>query len=163
MSAGSKSNTFQLHLKKARRRRYMLLVFALIVMAGAVGLVFLALGDTASYFRMPSEITDQDINSQKPLRLGGFVEKGSVIREGGTQVSFKVTDFGKAEEVKFNGVLPDLFREDQGVIVEGSFNADKVFIASRVLAKHDEKYVPKDVADRLKAQGLWEEYQNRDK
>ncbi|UXN04692.1 MULTISPECIES: cytochrome c maturation protein CcmE [unclassified Bartonella] len=163
MSMSAKSNSFQMHLKKARRKRYMLLFLALFVMAAAVGLVVFALGDTASYFRMPSEITEEDIASQRPLRLGGFVEKGSVVRGEGTEVSFNVTDFGKVEYVKFNGILPDLFREDQGVIVEGNFNGDKVFIASRVLAKHDEKYVPKDVADRLKAQGLWEEYQKHDK
>ncbi|UXM96364.1 cytochrome c maturation protein CcmE [Bartonella sp. HY329] len=158
-----KKNSFQLHLKKARRKRYILLFLIVFVMAVAIGLVFIALGDTASYFRMPSEITDEDMMSQRPLRLGGFVEKGSVVRNKGTEVSFNVTDYSKVETVKFNGVLPDLFREDQGVIVEGNFNSDKIFIASRVLAKHDEKYVSKDVADRLKAQGLWEEYQNRGK
>lgn len=157
------SNKFQLHLKKTRLKRYILFGICLIVMAAATMLVVFALGNSASYFRMPSEITQDDIALQKPLRIGGFVKKDSIIRGEDTEVSFKVTDFSKAQNVQYNGILPDLFRENQGIIVEGQFDDKGIFIASRVLAKHDEKYISKDLADRLKAQGRWEEYQNSDK
>ena len=90
------------------------------------------------------------------IRLGGLVEKGTIVREQGTRW-FSVTDTEKSVKVVYSGILPDLFREEQGVITEGSFGPDGVFIADSVLAKHDENYMPKEVADRLKAQGVWQE------
>ncbi|WP_087006393.1 cytochrome c maturation protein CcmE, partial [Rhizobium sullae] len=93
------------------------------------------------------------------IRLGGLVGEGSVVRGAGSTVEFAVTDgSGDAVKVKYTGILPDLFREGQGVVTEGKFAVgSREFIADTVLAKHDEKYMPKDVADRLKAQGFWQE------
>lgn len=134
-----------------------MIIIGIVVLAAAVGLVLYALRGTTSFFRTPSEVTADDIQSHRPLRLGGFVEKGSVHYGSGAKVSFVITDYTKTNRVEFTGILPDLFREQQGVIVEGHFENAGNFIASRVLAKHDENYVPKDIADRLKQQGLWKE------
>lgn len=152
-----------MHLARRRKRRFFILVLGICILAFAVGLVFFALHGTASFFRTPSEITDMDRKSHAALRLGGYVEKGTIERDAETGVRFRVTDLRSSQEVRFNGILPDLFREEQGVIVEGSFDTSGIFTAERVLAKHDEKYIPKDLADRLKAQGLWEDYLNHDR
>lgn len=143
-------------LKRRKRQRLIMLIIVLLVLAVATGLVLYGLRGSASFFRMPSEITQEDIQSQRPLRLGGFVGAHSVEKFSDGAVRFLVTDSKKGEPVVFRGLLPDLFREGQGVIVEGRFNSQRFFIAERVLAKHDETYIPKDIADRLKAQGLWE-------
>lgn len=151
--------SIQKGLRRRKTKRLFMILGGLFVLAIATGLVLYAMRGTASFFRMPSEITAEDIQSARPLRLGGFVEKGSVEKKDGTKVLFVITDFSHRENVQFDGVLPDLFREGQGIIAEGHFNQDGNFIADRVLAKHDETYVPKDIVDRLKAQGLWEAYQ----
>lgn len=163
MSEAAHKTSLKSPFARRRKRRLWIVVAGVCILACAVGLIFFALRDTASFFRLPSEITQADRASQTPLRLGGYVEKGSVKRDAGPAVRFRVTDLRSSEPVFFNGILPDLFREGQGVIVEGRFNASGVFIAGRVLAKHDEKYVPKDLADRLKAQDLWEDYLKRDR
>jgi len=147
---------------RRRKRRLQLVTAGVCVLACALGLIVFAMRDTASFFRVPSDITAADKALHKPLRLGGYVQTGTVERHEGTQVNFNVTDHRKTQAVRFNGILPDLFREGQGVIVEGRFDASGMFIAERVLAKHDEKYVPKDLADRLQAQGLLEEYLHSD-
>lgn len=144
----------QIGLRKRKHKRLMMIVFGLLVMSVAVGLVLYAMRGTASFFRMPSEITQQDVQTGRPLRLGGFVKQGSVKKVDGTVIHFVVTDNIKQEAIVFNGILPDLFREGQGIIAEGRFNQQGEFIASRVLAKHDETYVPKDIEDRLKVQKL---------
>ncbi len=94
------------------------------------------------------------------IRLGGLVEKGTIVRGQGTEVAFSVTDTQNSVKVTYVGILPDLFREEQGVITEGSFGPDGVFVADSVLAKHDETYMPKEVADSLKAKGVWQERRN---
>ncbi|RUX21250.1 cytochrome c maturation protein CcmE, partial [Mesorhizobium sp. M2A.F.Ca.ET.042.01.1.1] len=91
------------------------------------------------------------------IRLGGLVENGTVVRGSGATVAFSVTDTQKSVKVTYTGILPDLFREGQGVITEGAFGPDGVFVADSVLAKHDERYMPKEVADGLKAKGVWVE------
>ena len=91
------------------------------------------------------------------IRLGGLVEKGTIVRDQGTEVEFSVTDTEQSVKVAYSGILPDLFREEQGVITEGSFGPDGVFVADSVLAKHDENYMPKEVADSLKEKGVWQE------
>lgn len=154
--------TIQKGLRRRKTKRLFMILGGIVVLAIATGLVLYAMRGTASFFRMPSEITTEDIMSGRPLRLGGFVEKGSVSKDSGTHITFAITDFSKNETVKFNGVLPDLFREGQGIIAEGHFTHDGVFVADRVLAKHDETYVPKEIVDRLKDQGLWEAYQKHD-
>ncbi|HTV68911.1 MAG TPA: cytochrome c maturation protein CcmE [Rhizobiaceae bacterium] len=134
----------------------------LAVIGGALGflglataLVFVALGQKASYFYMPGDLQAATISPGQRIRLGGLVEKGTVVRGQGTQVAFAVTDTEKSVKVVYNGILPDLFREEQGVITEGTFGTDGVFVADSVLAKHDETYMPKEVADSLKAKGVW--------
>ncbi|MBP0438914.1 cytochrome c maturation protein CcmE [Tianweitania sediminis] len=123
----------------------------------AMGLTFYALGQRTSYFYMPTDLATQAVPPGQRIRLGGLVEKGTVVRGQGTEVSFAVTDETRSVPVVFAGILPDLFREEQGVVTEGSFRSDGIFMADSVLAKHDETYMPKEVADGLKAQGLWQE------
>ncbi len=125
----------------------------------ATGLTFYALGQKASYFYMPADLQTATLEPGQRIRLGGLVEKGTIVRGQGTQVSFGVTDKEKSVKVTYTGILPDLFREDQGVITEGSFGPDGVFVADSVLAKHDENYMPKEVADSLKAKGVWQDEQ----
>lgn len=136
----------------------------LTVIAGGVGfiavavlLVMFALSRTVSYFYMPSDLVTKPVEPETRIRLGGLVENGSVIRGNGTEVQFAVTDGNGSVEVRYAGILPDLFREGQGVVTEGRFKTDGgPFIADSVLAKHDENYMPKEVADRLKEEGVWE-------
>ena len=123
----------------------------------AVGLTFYALGQKASYFYMPADLAGVTLEPGQRIRLGGLVEKGTIVRNQGTEVEFAVTDTERSVKVAYSGILPDLFREEQGVITEGSFGADGMFRADSVLAKHDETYMPKEVADSLKEQGLWQQ------
>ena len=123
----------------------------------ATFLTFYALGAKASYFYMPGDLKQTQLEPGQRIRLGGLVSEGSVVRGQGTEVSFGVTDQTDTVKVTFAGLLPDLFREGQGVITEGSFGADGVFVADNVLAKHDETYMPKEVADSLKEKGVWQE------
>ena len=127
------------------------------VLAVAVTLVFVALGDRVLFFYSPSEAKEKSVAAGELINLGGLVAKGSVAHPGGAEVTFKVTD-GQAETlVTYSGDLPDLFREGQGVVITGAFRADGVFAAEKVLAKHDEKYMPPEVARSLKERGLWQE------
>ncbi|GAA5093680.1 hypothetical protein GCM10023260_00130 [Bartonella acomydis] len=120
------------------------------MIAIATSLIIYAMRNTVSFFRTPSEITRKDILTGYPLRLGGFVKKGTVEYSEEKGVLFFVTDNTKHQKVIFNGILPDLFREGQGVIVEGYFDQHGFFIGTRILAKHDETYMSKATADRLK-------------
>jgi cytochrome c-type biogenesis protein CcmE len=125
----------------------------------AVLLVMFAFGQSVAYFYMPADLAKNPVPPGTRIRLGGLVGDGSVVRGVGSTVQFAVTDAtGDLVQVRYTGILPDLFREGQGVVTEGRFEAgSNVFTADTVLAKHDEKYMPKDVADRLKSQGLWKE------
>ncbi|MBA4799548.1 cytochrome c-type biogenesis protein CcmE [Rhizobium rosettiformans] len=134
----------------------------LAVIAGGMGfiltavlLVMFAFGQSIAYFYVPNDLAQSDVQPGTRIRLGGLVEAGSVVRGEGSTVTFTVTDTLSQLPVTYTGILPDLFREGQGVVAEGRFEGmDKVFVADTVLAKHDETYMPKDVADRLKAQGV---------
>jgi cytochrome c-type biogenesis protein CcmE len=127
------------------------------VIALAVLLVLFALSSQVAYFQSPTDIAEGSVPPHQRIRVGGLVVEGSVLRGTGTEVTFGVTDTANTVEIAYNGILPDLFREGQGVIVEGSFDAgDPVFKADSVLAKHDETYMPKEVADALKEQGVWQ-------
>lgn len=134
----------------------------LAVIAGGMGfiltavlLVMFAFGQSIAYFYVPNDLAESDVQPGTRIRLGGLVEAGSVVRGEGSTVTFTVTDTLSQLPVTYTGILPDLFREGQGVVAEGRFEGmDKVFVADTVLAKHDETYMPKDVADRLKAQGV---------
>lgn len=133
---------------KPKQQRMILLAAALAAIAGAGALAASALGDTATYFYSPSDVLAKGVPPGEAIRLGGLVEPGSVTREGATIV-FRVTDNAQATAVRYTGIVPDLFREGQGVIAEGKFTADGAFVADSVLAKHDEKYMPPEVAGAL--------------
>ena len=140
-----------------KQKRLSVIVAGLAFLAAATGLTFYALGQKASYFYMPGDLAAATVQPGQRIRLGGLVEKGTIVRGEGATVAFSVTDKQKSVKVTYTGILPDLFREEQGVITEGSFGQDGVFIADSVLAKHDERYMPKEVADGLKAKGVWQE------
>jgi cytochrome c-type biogenesis protein CcmE len=121
----------------------------------AVILILFAFSQSVSYFYVPGDLARAHVAPGTRIRLGGLVKTGSWIRGQSTVSTFEVTDTISTVKVTYTGILPDLFREGQGVVAEGSFVAgDPVFVADTVLAKHDETYMPKDVADRLKAQGV---------
>ena len=126
---------------------------------GAAGLAVFALQDNVLFFYSPSDIVDhpEKVPTGRVFRIGGLVEKGSVQRDTGLDVKFVVTDGKNAVPVNYNGVLPDLFREGQGIVALGTRDAAGVFKASEVLAKHDETYMPPEVVDALKRAGKWKE------
>jgi cytochrome c-type biogenesis protein CcmE len=138
-----------------KQKRLAVILGGLAVLGVAAGLVLYALRDTIVFFYTPSEVVQKNVQPGTRMRLGGLVEKGSVTKADGAKVNFIITDMTKTMNVSYTGQLPDLFREGQGVVAEGSMDASGTFVADTVLAKHDEKYMPKDVADRLKAQGVW--------
>ena len=125
-------------------------------MAAAAGLVLTALSDSVAFFNSPTDIVARAPGDGQRIRLGGLVETGSVERDGNT-VRFRVTDTVESVAVTYTGLLPDLFREGQGVVTEGLLGADRVFAADTVLAKHDETYMPKEIVDDMKARGIWQE------
>jgi cytochrome c-type biogenesis protein CcmE len=140
-----------------KQKRLSVILGGLAILGAAIGLVLYALSDSIVFFYTPSEVADKHVGPGQRFRLGGLVEKGSVVRGQGTTVSFAITDTIKTMPVSYTGQLPDLFREGQGVVAEGKLDAAGSFIADTVLAKHDEKYMPKEVADKLKEKGLWQE------
>lgn len=139
-----------------KQKRLAVIGGAMVFLALASGLTFYALGQKTSYFFMPSDLQTATLEPGQRIRLGGLVEKESVVRGDGTAVTFSVTDNAHSVQVAYVGILPDLFREEQGVVTEGSFRPDGVFFADSVLAKHDENYMPKEVADSLRESGLWQ-------
>ncbi len=140
-----------------KQRRLVLISSGLAVIGLAVGLVLFALRDNIVFFYGPSEMAQKAPPPGERLRLGGLVKQGSLQREGGESVRFTVTDLKQDVPVTYVGLLPDLFREGQGIVAEGTLGADHVFRADSVLAKHDERYMPREVADALKKQGVWRE------
>ena len=132
---------------KAKHQRLTLVIGALVALGGAGALAFSTLGDKATYFYSPSDLTQS--LPQDSIRLGGMVEEGSLVKNGET-VSFRVTDMQAMRPVTYTGILPDLFREGQGVIAEGKFDASGTFRADTILAKHDENYMPPEVAGAMK-------------
>ncbi len=142
-------------VRQRKRKRLMLIGGAMAVLAVAVGLMLVAFNQDIRFFRTPSDLTAQEITSGSRFRLGGLVEEGSVSRDG-SNLHFTVTDTIKTVKVVYEGIPPDLFREGQGLVAEGRFEPDGIFRADNVLAKHDENYVPKDLADSLKKKGVWE-------
>jgi cytochrome c-type biogenesis protein CcmE len=143
---------------KPKRRRLYFVVAGMVLLGIAAVLVLYAMNDTLVFFYSPSELLAKQIPSGRTLRIGGLVETGSVARDAdGTTVHFRVTDTAKTVPVVFKGILPDLFREGQGVVAEGTMSQDGVFVAAEVLAKHDEKYMPKEVVDALKKSGRWQQ------
>ena len=125
------------------------------VLALAVGLTLFALQSGISFAMSPSELRASAVKPGQRIRLFGLVEEGSVVRGDGLKVGFVLSDNDNKVKVSFNNILPDLFRENQGIITEGSLDANGNFIADTVLAKHDENYMPADMADKLKQKGVW--------
>jgi cytochrome c-type biogenesis protein CcmE len=140
-----------------KQRRLTMIGGALAVLAIAAALVLNALRDSIVFFTTPAHIAEKNIVPGQRFRLGGLVQPGSLVRGDKLHVKFEVTDGKAAVPVAFQGILPDLFREGQGVISEGALDAGGVFRADTVLAKHDETYMPKAVADELKKDGHWKD------
>jgi cytochrome c-type biogenesis protein CcmE len=138
-----------------KQRRLALIGTGLAVVAIAVALVLSALRDSIVFFNSPTDVSEKQIAPGKRIRLGGLVKPGTLVRGEELAVRFEVTDGNRAIPVAYKGILPDLFREGQGVIAEGALDSNGLFKADTVLAKHDEKYMPKEVADALKKQGHW--------
>ena len=140
--------------RKARRRLTLLALIAPIV-AIAAGLALWGMRDSISFFYTPAQAAEAKPPPGKAIQLGGLVAEGSVVKHPDGRVEFTVRDRFASDRVEFQGDLPDLFREGQGIVAEGAYRPDGVFVAEQVLAKHDENYMPKEVADALKAQGEW--------
>src|SRR5215472_18398855 len=140
-----------------KRKRLLVVLLGLGLLGVASTLVLTAFNDNLVFFMGPSDLVAKGAPETRHLRLGGLVETGSVAREAnGRSIDFRVTDGNQAVPVVFTGVLPDLFREGQGVVVEGTLGKNGVFKADTVLAKHDERYMPPEVADALKKAGHWQ-------
>ena len=143
-----------------KQKRLGFILSGLAVLGVALGLVLYALSDSIVFFFTPAEVLARNIGEGTRFRLGGLVAQGS-LRHQGESVEFIVTDTEKSIPVTYEGQLPDLFREGQGVVAEGRLNGKGTFIADTVLAKHDETYMPKEVADALKKKGVWQEGQGK--
>jgi len=139
-----------------KQRRLTLIGTGLSTIAVALGLVFFAMRDTIVFFHTPGEVHAKGISPGTRFRLGGLVQDGSVRRGEHQIIAFTITDPEGSVGVQYRGLLPDLFREGQGVVAEGTLDPSGVFKADTVLAKHDENYVPREVADALKKQGHWQ-------
>jgi cytochrome c-type biogenesis protein CcmE len=140
-----------------KQRRLVLIGSALGVLALAVALVLSALRDSIVFFNSPTDLVEKQIKPGTRIRVGGLVKEGSVSRGEKLAVRFEVTDGKSTVPVAFQGLLPDLFREGQGIVAEGALDGSGTFRADSVLAKHDESYMPKEVADALKKQGHWKD------
>jgi cytochrome c-type biogenesis protein CcmE len=138
-----------------RRMRAYLILGALVALGLAAFIALTALQDNIVFFRSPSEVAATPPASDRRFRIGGMVQEGSVVRDG-LNVEFIVTDFNAAIAVRYSGMLPDLFREGQGVVAEGRLQPNGVFLADNVLAKHDENYMPPEVAEALQKAGKME-------
>lgn len=142
---------------KPKHRRLTFVVIGIGLLGVAAALILSAFEESIVFFHSPTELSEQSNLTERRLRVGGLVEDGTVKR-GGTTVTFRVTDLANTVTVAYTGILPDLFREGQGVVVEGRMQ-DGVFVADQVLAKHDETYMPPEVADALKKSGQWQHMQ----
>jgi cytochrome c-type biogenesis protein CcmE len=143
-----------------KRLRLYLVLASLVVLGIAATLILRALSEDLVYFRSPTDVASDRPGAGSLFRLGGLVETGTVEKQG-EQVIFSVTDLSNAVKVSYRGLLPDLFREGQGVIVEGAFDEGGQFVAREVLAKHDETYMPPEVAKALKESGRWQETEGK--
>ncbi|HBS49224.1 MAG TPA: cytochrome c maturation protein CcmE [Rhodobacteraceae bacterium] len=142
------------NLKK--RRRIQVILVAAVALVLSTGLIGYAMRDGINFFRSPSQVMAEPPEPTEVFRIGGLVEEGSLIRDQGETVLFSVTDGGASVKVAYTGVLPDLFSENEGMVGTGRY-VDGVFQADEILAKHDETYMPKEVVDALKEQGVYKE------
>ncbi|WP_438981155.1 cytochrome c maturation protein CcmE [Lentibacter sp.] len=139
-----------------KKRRVQVMALAAISLVAATALIGFAMKDGINYFRAPSQIAANPPPPTETFRIGGLVEEGSLMRGQGKAVTFSVTDGGASVKVSYTGILPDLFEENQGMVGTGKLQ-DGVFIASEILAKHDETYMPREVVDALKEQGVYQD------
>jgi cytochrome c-type biogenesis protein CcmE len=139
---------------KRKHKRLTFVLIALLLLGASAALALSAFEDSIVFFPSPSDIVAKKVALDKRLRLGGLVEKGSVVKKKDAVVNFRITDTANTVAVTYKGILPDLFREGQGVVTEGRM-VGNVFKAEEVLAKHDEEYMPPEVADALKKAGQW--------
>ena len=139
---------------KRKHKRLTFVMIGLLLLGSSVALILTAFEDNIVFFYSPSELAIEKPNSAQRLRIGGLVMAGSVEKLAGAIVAFTITDTAKTVTVQYKGILPDLFREGQGVVAEGHFK-NGVFQADEVLAKHDENYMPPEVAEALKKSGQW--------
>jgi len=140
-----------------KQRRLILIGGSVGVLAVAVGLVLNALTGSIVFFNSPTDVAEKHLNPGTRIRVGGLVKPGSVQRSADLRIRFDVTDGSHDIAVRFQGIVPDLFREGQGVIAEGRIESDNTLVADTVLAKHDERYMPKEVVEALKKSGRWQE------
>lgn len=141
---------------RPKRKRLTFVLIGMGLLAAAAGLMLIAFEENIVFFYSPSEVQEKQIAAEQRIRMGGLVEEGSIEKlDGGKTVRFVITDLAEVMPVVYSGLLPDLFREGQGVVAEGVLR-DGVFVADEVLAKHDENYMPPEVADALKKSGQWE-------
>ena len=139
---------------KPKHQRLAFISLGFLLLAGAVALVLTAFQDNLVFFHSPTDLKTKVISAEQRLRVGGLVAEGSVQQIADANVRFTVTDLANSVQVNFRGILPDLFREGQGIVAEGHFR-DGIFQATEVLAKHDETYMPVEVADAIKKSGQW--------
>lgn len=139
-----------------KQRRIQIIALAFVALAVSTGLIGYAMRDGINFFRSPTQVVEEPPAPGEVFRIGGLVEEGSLVRGQGETVSFRVTDTNETVPVSFTGILPDLFAEGQGMVGTGTLQ-DGVFVASEILAKHDETYMPKEVIDALKEQGVYKE------
>ncbi len=140
-----------------KQRRLVLIGGSIGVLALAVGLVLNALNGSIVFFNSPTDIAEKNVAAGTRVRIGGLVKPGSLKRGDNLRVSFEVTDGKSDVAVRYQGIVPDLFREGQGVVAEGKLEPGKILDADTVLAKHDERYMPREVVDALKKTGRWQE------
>lgn len=144
----------------AKKKRRLAFAAALVAAGGIVAAVIInGLGQNTMFFRSPSDIAESQIHPGVVFNLGGLVEKGSLKQGAGAEVRFRVSDGKTSVPADFNGVLPALFREGQGVVATGSMNGSGTFVATEIMAKHDEKYMPPELVQALKKSGHWQEGQ----
>ncbi|MBX3552550.1 MAG: cytochrome c maturation protein CcmE [Pseudolabrys sp.] len=144
-----------------KQRRLVMIGCGLAVLALAVGLVLNAMRDSIVFFNSPTDVVEKHIQTGTRIRLGGMVKDGSLVRGDNLQIRFVVTDGANDIPVSYQGIVPDLFREGQGVVAEGRIEPGHTFKADSILAKHDENYMPREVADALKKQGRWQENEGK--
>ena len=142
------------NLKK--KRRVQIVSIAFVALAVATILIGFAMKDGINFFKSPTQVIEVTPNPNEVFRIGGLVEEGTLLRGVGETISFYVTDGNESVSVKFTGLLPDLFAENQGMVSTGKY-IDGIFYASEILAKHDETYMPSEVIDALKEQGVYQE------
>ena len=138
-----------------RYQRFLLIIISLAFVLAAVMLILYNVRDNISYFYTPSELSSSNIRLDKKIRIGGFVEKNSFNKISTSYYNFKITDDKNSIYVTYNGILPDLFREGQGTVIEGYFKNEKIFNATTVFAKHDENYMPSSIKSNLENSGYW--------